>query len=61
MPGNLVMLATDDHVFFRAFAQSVIAENVVQVEMLIKAARPHKEDSHPPVRVKLAGEIIPAM
>ena len=61
---DMVVLVTDDHRFFRAFAQSPIAEHILlsQVETLIKAARytvPAR--TIPPIHVKLAGEIIPGM
>ena len=65
--GNVVMLVTDDHKFFRVLARSVIAENILmeQVQTLVKEARPCDrngiEDTHPPILVKLAGEIIPGM
>ena len=65
--GNVVMLVTDDHEVFHVFARSVIAENILmqQVQTLVKEAQPHDhngvEDTHPPIRVKLAGEIIPGV
>ncbi len=65
--GNVVMLVTDDHKFFRVCARSVIAENILmeQVQTLVREARPRDrngvEDTHPPIRVKLAGEIIPGV
>ena len=64
---NVIMLVTDDHKFFRVFARSVITENILmeQVQTLVKEARPRDcngvEDTHPPIRVKLAGEIIPGV
>ena len=67
LQGNVMMLVTDDHKFFRVFARSVIAENILmeQVQTLVKEARPRGrngvEDTHPPIRVKLAGEIIPGV
>ena len=69
LEGKVVMLVTDDHTFFRAFAKSSIAENILltQVEALVKAARKRVDKSsveattRPPLRVRLAGEIIPGM
>ena len=62
------MLVTDDHTFFRSFAESSIAENILltQVEAIVKVARKQVgkdgvEATHPPLRVKLAGDIIPGM
>ena len=45
----------------------MIAENILieQVQTLVKEARPRDrnsvEDTQPPIRVKLAGEIIPGV
>ena len=68
--GSVVMLVTNDHAFFKIFAQSQIAKDILigQVEATVKAAR--RDDGAKvagpsvrpgPVRVKLAGEIIPGM
>ena len=61
-------VVTNDHTFFRAFAQSSVAENILlsQVEALVNAAqkcvnKAGREATHPPLRVKLAGEIIPGL
>ena len=53
---NTVMLVTDDHAFFKVFAQSPTAEGLFlsQVESVVKAAR--TSGSHPNMKVKLAGE-----
>ena len=42
LQGNVVMLVTDDHKFFRVCARSVITENILmgQVQTLVKEARP---------------------
>ena len=66
-----VMLVTDHHKFFRVFAKSIIAENILmtQVHTIVREARymyrsPGKngvEEIHPPIRVRLAGEVIPGM
>ena len=68
LEGRVVMLVTDDHTFFYAFAHSFVAENILltQVEELVKAARKcvnkaGREATNPPLRVKLAGEIIPGI
>ena len=66
---SVVMLVTNDNAFFEVFAQSKIAEDILleQVEATMKAARHCNEDRiganvvGSPVRVKLAGEIIPGM
>ena len=67
LQSNVVMLVTDDHKFLCLCARSVITENILmdQVQTLVKEARPRDRngvgDIHPPIRAKLAGEIIPGV
>jgi hypothetical protein len=64
LAGDTVILITDDHKFFTYFALSDVAEGVLvtQVQQLVKEAKPQGVvDSRPPIRIKVAGEIIPGM
>ena len=61
---NTALLVTDDHAFFKVFAQSPTAEGLFlsQVESVMKAASARTSGGNPPhMKVKLAGEIIPGM
>ena len=61
------MLVTDDHEFFCVQAMSIIAENILvkQVQTWVKEAQPCRrhgvEETHPPIRVELAVEIMPGV
>ena len=60
---TVILIIADDHKFFKYFALSEIAENVLvtQVQTLVKEAQPRPTgvmDSRPPVRIKVAGEVI---
>ena len=57
-----VMLITDDHQFFNMFARSPVAENILssQVEAVRGETRQPSSQS-PPLRIKLAGEVVPGM
>ena len=61
---DTVILITDDHKFFSYFALSDISEGVLvaQVQDLVKEAKPQGVVANrPPIRIKVAGEIIPGM
>ena len=67
--GPEIMVITDDHTFFKVFTSSPTAETILlnQVEMALKLESveageiPRQRTVKPPIRIKLAGELVPGM
>jgi hypothetical protein len=66
--GPEIMVITDDHTFFKIFASSPTTETILlnQVEGALKLSSgeipgPMQSAARPPIRIKLAGELVPGM
>lgn len=60
-PGDLVMLITEDHQFFKIFARSPIAENILLSRVDAVMGRATATVGSPNLRIILAGEVVPGM